>query len=213
MIHSFRKLFVLVLAGVLLFSCEETVDDIQKTAALRNVTINYDRLETDVVLPQGSLEGSTFEELYNDNKDKFEDPANYVLELSTHYTVDNTKDNAEDAKFSGMVQDIVFNNIEESPVRFETEAFEIEENTTKSVSTSGEINLKTHTETALYIFQQIIDEEPLDASIMNKLLYEFGSREGEIDAGTFDQKIPTQASDETKAFLSGLIESGLFEEN
>ncbi|MFW5774539.1 MAG: hypothetical protein ACOCWD_07635 [Tangfeifania sp.] len=202
----------MALTGLLLFSCEETVDDIQKTAALRNVTIEYDGLETDVVLPQGSLEGSTFQELYDNNKDKFSNPENYVLKLSTRYTVDNTKDNAEDAKFSGMVQDIVFNNIEESPVRFETEAFEIEKNTTKSVSTAGEINLDTHTATALYIFQQIIDEEPLDALMTNRFLYDFGASEGEIDAGTFDQKIPTKASDETKEFLSGLIESGIFEE-
>ncbi|MGM0376265.1 MAG: hypothetical protein ACQEQ0_05790 [Bacteroidota bacterium] len=216
MIHSFRSLLALAMAGVLLFSCEEleeTVDDVQKTAALRNVSVTYDSLQTDVVLPQTSLEGSTFQELYENNTDKFEDPANYVVEFSTHFTVDNTKDNAENAQFSGMYQDIVFNNIDESPVRFETSSFEIEANTRESESSTGEINLETHRETALYIFQQIIDEKPLDASIINRLLYDFGSREGEIDGGTFDQEIPTKASDETKNFLSGLIESGIFEEN
>ncbi len=51
-----------------------------------------------------------------------------------------------------MYQDIVFNHIDESPVRFETPAFEIAANNTKSVSPTGDINLDTHRETALYIF-------------------------------------------------------------
>ena len=80
-----------------------------------------------------------------------------------------------------MYQDIVFNHIDESPVRFETPAFEIAANNTKSVSPTGDINLDTHRETALYIFKQIIEEKPLDARIVNKFLYDFGSREGEID--------------------------------
>lgn len=209
----FRNLFVLALTGLLLFSCEETVDDIQKTAALRNVTVSYDSLQTDVLLPQGSLEGSTFQELYDNNTDKFGDPANYVVKLATHYTADNTADNAEDAKFAGMVQDIVMNNIEEeTPVSFETSGFEIEQNSTKSISSNGEINLETHRLTGLYIFQQIVKEEPIDTHVITWLMYDFGSQEGKIEGPEVQKEIPTNASDETKEFLSGLIESGIFEE-
>ena len=205
-----------LLSLLLLPSCEEAqeaLDDAQKTAALRNVTISFDSLETDVELPEATLEGNTFQELYENNTEKFNDPSNYVLKLSTHYTVDNTKENAEDARFSGMYQDIVFNDIEESPVRFETEAFEIVENTTRNVSTTGEINLDTHRKTGLYIFQQIIDEQPLDTRILNRFLYDFGVYEGDIELPEIQKQIPVNASDETKAFLSGLIESGIFAEN
>jgi len=52
--------------GHIIFSCQEvekTVNDVQKTAALRNVPVAYNSLQTDVVLPQASLEGRTFQEL------------------------------------------------------------------------------------------------------------------------------------------------------
>ena len=216
MTHSFKSLLVLAVAGTFLFSCEEvkeTVDDVQKTAALRNVNVSYDSLSVDVVLPQTSLEGKTFSELLENNTEKFSDPANYVVKLATHYTADNTADNAEDAKFAGMVQDIVMNDIEEeTPVSFETPGFEIEQNSTKAISSNGEINLETHRLTGLYIFQQIVKEEPLDTHILTWLMYDFGSQEGKIEGPEVQKEIPTKASDETKAFLSGLIKKGIFEE-
>ncbi|WP_291861850.1 hypothetical protein [Marinilabilia sp.] len=211
----FKTISLLSIALLMLNGCEQvddTITDIQKTAALRNVDFTYDSLSTELVLPEGSLSGKTFQEMYENNKELFSDASNYSVKINTHYTADNTKEDAVDAMFSGMMQDIILNNIAESPVRFETSAFEVAKNDVLDISSSSVIGLETHRLTVMYIFRQIIAEEDLDAKISSKLNYELGVEKGNINLGEIQRYIPTKASDETKAFVSGLLESGLFDE-
>lgn len=210
---NLKTVLFLTFGLLVINACEEVenvVDDVQKTAALRNVSFAYDSLSTDLVLPEASLSGKSFKELLENNQELYSDPANYSVIITTHYTADNTKDNAADAKFSGMIQDVILNNIEEAPLRFNTPGFEIPEFEVMDISSDSEINLDSHKMTALYIFQQIVSGEDLDTRISSSVNYEFGIEKGAIAVPEVQKFIPTKASEETKAFLKGLLESGMF---
>ncbi len=208
-------ILLLIISFFSFSACEEVedaVNDVQKTAALRNVSFTYDSLTTELVLPQMSLSGKTFQELYENNKAVYGDPSNYAVKVNTHYTAENTSDNAADAMFSGMIQDVVFNSLSETPLRFDTPAFDIPEGETTAISSNTEIGLSTHQQTVMYIFRQIVAEEPLSTQISSKLNYELGIEQGSISLPQVNKNIPTKASEETKAFIQGLLNSGLFAE-
>ncbi len=205
---AFLSLFLSLL---LLPSCE-TAEDLQGIAALRNVNFSMDSLSIDFDLPQGALSGQSFDELLSQDAETYSNPANYGLDLTSHYFADNTSSNAANAKFDGMTQDVVFNGIDENPLRLNTPAFEIPRNQTKSILTHGGINLQTHREAGLYIFRQTVDGLPVSTSILTALLYKIGNEEGAINLPEVHYDIPTRASDEMKAFLSELLESGIFDE-
>jgi hypothetical protein len=212
---SLKTIFLLTISLLAMNACEQVedaVDDVQKTAALRNVSFTYDSLSTDLMLPEASLSGKTFQELYENNKETYGNAANYSIKVTTHYTADNTKENAADAKFSGMIQDVVFNGIAEAPVRFDTPGFEITEKDILNISSNSEINLASHQSTAIYIFQQILSEEDLDTRISSTVNYDVGIEKGTIQVPEVQKDIPTKASEETKAFLKGLLDSGMFNE-
>lgn len=198
-------------------SCEEiedvknAIDDTQKTLALKNVNFSLDSLTTDITLPDNSWEGKTFRELYENNKAIYEDPSNYAIKLNSYFLADNTSDDAADAKFGGMVQNIVFNNIDETPFELETPSFEVEEDKKLTVNGQGTINLETHRLPGLYIFQQIVDGNPLDTKILNELFYQIGSSEGSFKLPEVQKNIPTRASEEMKKFLGDLLASGILD--
>ena len=76
----------------------------------------------------------------------------------------------------------------------------------------GAIDLETHRLAGLYIFRQMVDGNPLDTIIRTELRYKIGVEEGTISLHVLHQDIPTRASDEMKAFLGGLLESGIFDQ-
>ena len=212
---SFKTILFLTFSLLIISACEEVeniVDDVQKTAALRNVSFTYDSLSTELVLPETSLSGKSFKELLENNQEIYSNASNYSVIITTHYTANNTKDNASDAKFSGMIQDVILNDNEGAPLRFDTQGFEISKNQILDISSNSEINLNSHKVTALYIFQQIVSGEDLDTRISSTLNYEFGIENGSIPVPEIRKNIPTKASEETKAFLKGLLESGVFNE-
>jgi len=211
----FKTIFVFSLSLIMLNSCEqaeEVVSDVQKTIALRNVEFSYDSVSTGLEFPEGSLSGKTFQELLENNRELYSDPSNYSVRIQAHYTADNTRENASDAMFSGMIQDIVLNNITDAPVQLETPAFEVPKNETLNISSNSAISLGTHKTAVLYIFNQILADQDLDAEISSKLNYEVGLEKGSINLGTTQKSIPIKVSDDTKTLISGLLESGLFEE-
>jgi hypothetical protein len=169
-------------------------------------------MSTDVSFPENSWEGKTFDEVYQNNKAAYEDLSNYTIRINTFYLADNTSSEAADAKFGGMAQSIVFNNIDEMPLQLQTSAFEIEKDETRTVNGEGQINLETHRLPGLYIFQQIVDGNPLDTKILNELFYQIGSAEGSFNLPEVRQDIPTRASVEMKDFLRGFLESGILDE-
>ncbi len=64
--NSFKTILVLTISLLTMNACEEVqdvVNDVQKTAALRNVSFTYDSLSTELVLPETSLSGKSFKEL------------------------------------------------------------------------------------------------------------------------------------------------------
>jgi hypothetical protein len=210
---------VFMACSVSFFSaCEEIeeaknkLDDTQKTLALKDVKFSLDSMSTDVSFPENSWEGKTFDEVYQNNKAAYEDLSNYTIRINTFYLADNTSSEAADAKFGGMAQSIVFNNIDEMPLQLQTSAFEIEKDETRTVNGEGQINLETHRLPGLYIFQQIVDGNPLDTKILNELFYQIGSAEGSFNLPEVRQDIPTRASVEMKDFLRGFLESGILDE-
>jgi hypothetical protein len=204
---SLLILFLALQCGV-----EDAVSDTQKTAALRKVTVTSDSGQCAIGLPEGALSGRSFEELAAENPAAFTNPANYSVAFILNMTADNTKDDAEDAKFDGMTVDMIMDTISASPVRTEADAFEVKKNTTHAFQAMGEINLQTHRRVGLYIFRQTVDGNDLATTLSPVLYYKIGSQAGTIDLPDIQQNIPTRASDEMKAFLAGLLDSGIFAE-
>lgn len=211
----FKTIFLFSFSLIMLNSCEqaeEVVSDVQKTIALRNVEFSYDSVSTGLEFPEGSLSGKTFQELLENNRELYSDPANYSVKIRAHYTANNTKENASDAMFSGMVQDIVLSNITDAPVQLETPAFEVPKNEILNISSSSAISLGTHKSAVLYIFNQILADQDLDAEISSRLNYEVGLEKGSINLGKIQKNIPIKVSADTKKLISGILESGLFDE-
>lgn len=198
--------------AVILLHCTDDpiTGDAQKLAALKKVTITFDSLVCEFGLPQGALSGKTFDELYAEDSATYANPANYSITLLLNMTADNTKDGADDAKFDGMTIDIVMDTITSFPVRTTADAFEVKKDTTLPVQAHGTINLETHRLTGLYIFRQTVDGNDLATTLSPSFNYKIGTEEGTINLPDIQQDIPTRASNETKAFLSGLLDSGIF---
>jgi hypothetical protein len=204
--------FLSILATCFQCGVEEAVSDTQKTAALRKVTITSDSGQTEIQLPEGALSGRSFAELAADDPAAFTNPANYAITFILNMTADNRQEGAEDAKFDGMTVDMVMDTIVSTPVRTEAGAFEVKKNTTHAFQATGTINLQTHRRVGLYIFRQTVDGNDLATTLSPVLNYKIGSQAGTIDLPDIQQNIPTRASAEMKAFLSGLLDSGVFEE-
>ncbi|NBC82470.1 MAG: hypothetical protein GVY19_03720 [Bacteroidetes bacterium] len=196
-------------------SCSETdnpISDAQKLAALRKVTITMNGMDYEFIFPEGALDGESFEELMKKDSSKYADRSNYTIAFTINSEADNTADGARDAKFDGMFIDLIFDTITSSPVRTEAGAFEIEANSTREVPATGSINLETHNQAGLYIFRQTVDGNDLKTTFSPVLLYNIGTLEDELALSSVTLNIPTRASDETKAFLRDLLESGILEE-
>jgi hypothetical protein len=206
--------FMIILLPFVIIRCgvEEAVTDTQKTAALRKVTVTCDSGQCELQLPEGALSGRSFTELMAEDPAAFTNPANYAVAFMLNMTADNTQENAEDAKFDGMTVDIVMDTILSTPVRTVADAFEVKKNTTHAFQTKGSIDLQTHRRAGLYIFRQTVDGNDLETILSPVLSYKIGSQAGTIDLPDVQQNIPTRASDGMKVFLSGLLESGIFDQ-
>ena len=205
--------YTILLFGMFLSNCNKnnTVNDLQKTEALKNVTIIYDSTAYELVLPSGALSGKSFGELKKEDSATYTNPENYSITFLVNLTADNKKTNSEDAKFDGMTLNIVMDTIKSTPIKATTGPFEVKKNTTLPVQVESTINLKTHRLAGLYIFRQIVDGNDL-ATIQTPILnYKIGTLQGDIILHSVQENIPTRASDETKTFLKGMLDSGVFE--
>lgn len=188
-----------------------TLSDAEKVAALKNVTIQYDSLSYTLGLPDGALSGKSFEQLKLEDSTKYTNPENYSITLASNFTADNTKENSGDAAFEGMDLNLIMDTIISAPIKTSTGSFEVKKNSTLPVGTSTSINLKTHRASGLYMFRQIVDGYDLETTFSPILNYKIGILTGNLPLPNIKQNIPTRASEETKAFLRGLIQSAIFE--
>lgn len=189
---------------------ESTISDAEKTQALKNVTLKYDSASYILGLPDGALSGKSFEQLKLEDSAKYTNPENYSVIIGSNFTADNTKDGSSDAKFDGMELNQVMDTIKSAPIKSSTGPFDVKKKSTLPVSTNTKINLKTHRTTGLYIFQQIVNGQNLATTFSPILKYKIGNLAGNIPLPDVKQNIPTRASDQTKEFLRGLINSGVF---
>lgn len=204
---------VIIVLVTILANCnkdDNTLSDLEQVAALKNVTLLYDSAGYELGLPDGALSGKSFEQLRLEDSAKYTNPENYTITLTSNFTADNTKENSKDARFEGMDLTQILDTIESSPIETTAGPFEVMKKSSLPVGTSTEINLKTHMAPGLYIFQQIVDGEDLATTSSASLNYKIGSLSGSIPLPDLHQNIPTRASEETKEFLRGLIESGVF---
>jgi hypothetical protein len=208
----------MILSGILLpgfISCdddENPLTEAQKLAALRNVTVQYNELTYEIGLPPGALSGRPFEELMQEDPETYTNPENYSISIAANMLADNTREDAEDAKFDGMDLDIIMDTIETNPILMEARAFEVEKGKTEPVDMTTTINLSTHREPGLYIFRQTVDGNDLATTQTPFLHYDLGIQQGTIELPSLHEEIPTRASDETKEFLRQVLDSGIFEE-
>jgi hypothetical protein len=208
------SLFFSLITTCLLFSdCKKdtTLSDAEKVAALKNVTLTFAGMSYDIGLPAGSLSGLSFDSLRAQDSATYCNPANYSIAFSVNMNADNTKANAEDARFEGMTIDIIMDTINASPIETVAGAFDIAKNTSAAVTADGTINLATHRLVGLYIFRQIVDGNDLATTLSPILNYKIGVLQGNINVPDIHQDIPTSASPEMKAFLTGLLDSGVFD--
>lgn len=203
------SLAVLALVVIFSISCKKEVTDAQKVEALKNVTLSYDSVALNVSLPQGALSGQTFAELRAQNEALYSNLANYTIGFATYMKANNTSSGATDAEFQGMTINMIMNNLTNTPIQTSTGAVTILKNEIRPVITSGSINLLTHKLVGKYIFQQMVAGNDLATKIAPILNYQIGSLQGGLNLPVISQNIPTRASDNTKSFLSGLLESDL----
>lgn len=205
---------ILFIAGILsVVSCkkDETLSDAEKVAALKNVSLSYTGMTVNLGLPANALSGLSFDELMAADSATYSDPNNYSISFAVNMNADNTGENAKDAKFDGMLINIVMDTIESNPITTTAPAFDVPENTSIPVSAAGSINLGTHRASGLYIFQQMVDGADLATTLSPIMHYKIGVLQGDINIPDLHQNIPTSVSDETKAFLQGLINSAVFQ--
>jgi hypothetical protein len=186
------------------------VTDIDQTAALRNVTVTYDSITFQLGLPAGAISGKTFDQLRTEDPTTYTNPANYSITFSGNYTANNKKSNAQDAKFDGMTIIMIMDTIKSSPINTTANAFEVKKNTSIPVQLKGTINLATHKRAGIYIFKQVVAGNDLVTTQTLALNYKIGVLQGTIDLPSIKENIPTRASAQTKDFLRGLLNSGIF---
>ncbi|NTW31633.1 MAG: hypothetical protein HGB12_03250, partial [Bacteroidetes bacterium] len=186
----------IVITCLFFSSCaKDTLNDAEKLAALKNVTFTYNNISFVITIPTGALSsGKTFNELLTEDSAKYANPANYSIDFIVNMNADNTKKNAEDAKFDGMTVNVIMDTIVSYPVSTVVHSFEILKNTAQQVNAEGGINLKTHRLTGLYIFKQVVAGEDLAATLSTMLNYNFGGLSGVINLPDVHQQIPTSAS-------------------
>jgi len=208
----FAGFFVLLGIGCLGDNVSNSINDTKKLSALKNVTLTTDSAAVTPQLPQRSDTQKTFSQALAEDSATFANPANYGITITYYMLADNTSDQADDAKFDGVLLDIIMDTLNSEPIRTETGAFEIAKNETKQIPVSSMINLATHRRAGLYIFQQMVDGADVKTTVSPQLLYKIGSVEGSIDIAQITFLIPTRADEDTKAFLKGMLESGVFNE-
>jgi len=197
---------------LILSNCSKgnTVSEIDQTAALRNVTLTYDSVVYQLGLPAGALSGKSFDELKKDDPATYTNPANYSITFLGNYTANNKSSNAQDAKFDGMLVDIVMDTINSEPIKTTVDSFEVKKNTSVPLQSKATINLAAQRRAGIYIFQQVVNGNDLATTQTPYLNYKIGLLRGIIQLPSFKENIPTRASGVTKAFLQGLLGSGIF---
>ncbi|MDD2411937.1 MAG: hypothetical protein RBS19_01085 [Bacteroidales bacterium] len=201
--------FLFASFGIVFNSCKDEVDDVKSLAALRNVSLSYDSLQLNVGLPEGSLNGQSFQELREENEALFSDLSNYKIGLTTFLKADNQKDKAQNAAFQGLILNTIMDNMGNSPFQIISGPFEVGKNEIKPFIAEGNINLLTHKYVGKYIFKQIVDGENLATTLAPILNYKIGDKQGGLNLPQMNQSIPTRGSDELKSFLNGFISSDL----
>ncbi len=200
-----------ILGLILIVGCTDdtvtsVVGDADALAALKNVAFEVDALTLEIRLPDLSVNGPVSGAV--DWSDLPDDPAAYGVGFSIRYTADNTRDNARDARFDGMRQQVIVHDLEDHPVHLAAESFTIPKHQVLQVSAGGAIDLESHRLPVLHIFRQMVDGEPVRVDILTDLLYTIGPVEGSIRLPRVEQEIPTRASDAVKEVLAGLLASG-----
>jgi hypothetical protein len=200
-------IFSLIMISFLFSNCKKdtTLSDAEKLAALKNVTFTYDNIGFAIHLPDSALSGKTFDQLMTEDSATYANPENYSIDFLINMTADNTKE------FDGMTVNMIMDTIETYPVSTVAPAFEVLKNTSQQESAAGGINLGTHRLTGLYIFKQAVAGADLATTLATILNYNIGSLSGVINLPDVHKQIPTSATPEMKAFLSGLLDSGIFD--
>jgi hypothetical protein len=207
------KIFILLFITVsaILSACKkDTLSDAEKLAALKNVAFTFKSVNANLALPTGALSGKTFDQLMNEDSATFSNPENYSVSFLIKMLADNTKDNAQDAKFDGMSVNMIMDTLHSIPISTTASGFELLKNTTQEVVAQGNIKLSTHKPAVMYIFRQMANGQDLATTLSTYLNYNIGSLNGALPLPSIQQQIPTSASTEMKTFLSGLLNSGVF---
>lgn len=207
------KLLAFIFITVISIFCgckKDTITDAEKLAALKNVAFSFNGMNANLSLPAAALSGKSFDQLMSEDSATFANPENYSISFQVKMLADNTKENAQDSKFDGMRIDMIMDTLHSKPFSTTANGFELLKNTTQEVIAQGNIKLSTHKPVVMYIFKQMANGQDLATTLSTYLNYSIGSLSGTLPLPSFQQQIPTAATPEMKAFLTGLLNSGVF---
>ncbi|MBF0430207.1 MAG: hypothetical protein HQK83_02925 [Fibrobacteria bacterium] len=218
--RSYIMIVKLVFIMALLFSMNsclkdspvsEEVSDAQKVTALKKVTLSFDSLGFEIGMPAGALSGKSFSELRTADSALYSDKSNYTITFTLNMTADNSDKDARDAKFDGILVEMVLDTISLSPVDMEATEFEVARGESQPVAVVGDINGETHGPSMKYIFRRTVDGKDLATTLSLFLKYQVGVLAGDVALPDIKKDIPTRATPEMKSFLSGLLDSGVLD--
>ncbi len=187
---------------------QSSVSDAQQLQALKDISYSHDSVTYSLSLPQGASSGQSYTDLKAQDSSTYTTLSNYKISFNLYIGADNSASGASDAKFDGLVDTTVFNNISTSPVIFKAPAISIPKGKVKQITATANINLETNKAAGKYIFQQIAGGDNIEGVSETWFLYKIGLLEDEFPLPAKPIIIPTRASPATKAFLQDLLNSG-----
>lgn len=191
-------------AALLLFTTgcalKDAVEDVQETAALKDVTVTTDTVLFDLSLP--SISDSV----------AYHNPANYKITITHRMKADNTKEGSKDASFKGasLKYKVVADNAKD--VALTNDGFSVPAGDSITFDTEETIDAESHRITCLYVFTQMGAGGKIDGDVTGTANIEIGNLKDEISLPSKTLSIQTNAPEDTKLFLNNAIAKGIFDE-
>lgn len=169
LIYKSLTLLALTLTGCL----TEASTEVTQNTDVKNLRVSFNGLSIDsVIKPSDQLDKSI--------------PGVY---LSIKLNVENS--GTSTVKTQGLVSQISFNKINESPLELKFRPFSIEAKNRRVEEASSILNFESQKQTINYIITQALEDAPLESEVQINILYDLVNQQGELDLPQINQDIPT----------------------
>lgn len=214
--HKFFILLAFSLFGLLLDCVNNTasdeISDTQKLTALKNVSVGYDSAAITPSFPFSLTNPPSIADIHGADSAKYRDLSQYSFTLGLYLAADNKKSGAKDAAIQGLECKETFDTINSQPVTLTSGPKDLPAGERTPIPLAASFTLASHRIAGKYIITQMVAGDSLKIKTQPILLYKFGSLEGALnDLPSITNYVPTRLSNESKTFLKGLLDAGVFE--